>query len=82
VLVTVGLAVGLAPVVAARFAPLHAYTSVPVPPVPLPVSVSVPPLQIGPLLVGAAVGAASTVADVVYTVAGLQPEPVLLTVTE
>jgi hypothetical protein len=82
VLVTVGVAVGLAPVVAARFAPLHAYKTVPVPPVPPPVRVRVPPLHIGPLLVGAAVGTASTVTVVVYTVAGVQYEPGLVTVTE
>lgn len=64
-LVTVGVAVGLAAVVDVKLGPLHAYTSVPVPPVALAVSVTVPPLHIGPLLVGAAVGTAFTVAIVV-----------------
>ncbi len=39
----------------------------------LAVSVTVPPLQIGPLFVGAAVGVVLTVTDVVYTVDGAQP---------
>lgn len=55
-LVTVGVAVGLAAVVEAKLAPLHAYTSVPVPPVPFAVSVTVPPLHNGLLFVGAAAG--------------------------
>ena len=54
----------------------------PVPPLPPAVSVTVPPLQIGPLFVGDAVGTASTVTVVVYTVTGLQPLPVLVTVSE
>lgn len=82
VLVTVGVAVGLAAVADDKFGPLHAYTVVPVPPVAFAVSVTAPPLHIGPLLVGAAVGAASTVTVVVYTVPGLQPKPWLVTVTE
>jgi hypothetical protein len=82
VLVTVGVAVGLAAVVDDRLAPLHTYTNRPVPPVPFEERFTVLPLQMGPLLVGAAVGTAPTVTVVVYTVAGVQPEPVLLTVTE
>jgi hypothetical protein len=65
VLVTVGVAVGLAAVVEDKLAPLHAYINVPVPPVPLDVNVSEPPLHIGPLFVGAAAGTASTVAVIV-----------------
>ena len=41
-----------------------------------------PPLQIGPSFVGEAVGTALTVTAVVYTVAGLQPLPLVLTVNE
>ena len=45
--------------------------------------VTVPPLQIGPLLVAPVeVGAVFTVTVVVYTVDGLQPLPVLLSVSE
>ena len=54
------------------------------PPDGLAVSVTDTPLQIGPLLVGAAIGVGLTVTDVVYTVAGEQPGCVLpsLTVSE
>ena len=46
-------------------------------------NVTVPPLQIGPLLVAPVeVGAVFTVTVVVYTVDGLQPLPVLLSVSE
>jgi hypothetical protein len=55
---------------------------VPVPPVAFAANVAVPPVHIGPPLVGAAMGTAFTVTVVVYTVPELQPEPVLLTVTE
>ena len=69
--VTLGVAVGFATVVDDKDGPLHAYVAV-LPP-GLAVSVTVPPLQIGPLLVGAAVGVAFTVTEVVYTVAGEHP---------
>ena len=48
------------------------------------VNVTVPPLQIGPLLDGAAVGVALTVTEVVYTVAGEHPASAVpsLTVSE
>jgi hypothetical protein len=39
----------------------------------LAVNVTVPPLHIGPLFVGAAVGVLFTVTEVVYIVDGLQP---------
>jgi hypothetical protein len=54
------------------------------PPAPFAVKVTVPPLQIGPLFVGAAVGVALTVTDVVYTVDGAQPASLVpsLTVSE
>jgi hypothetical protein len=80
--VTEGVAVGLAVVVLARAAPLQ--LNVLAPPVGLAVSVTVPPLQIGLLLVGAAVGVLFTVTEVVYIVAGLQPLSVVpsLTVSE
>jgi hypothetical protein len=61
----------LATVVDDNDGPLHAYVAV-LPP-GLAVNVTVPPLQIGPLFVGAAVGVVLTVTDVVYTVAGAQP---------
>ena len=45
--------------------------------------VTLPPLHIGPLLVAPVeVGAVFTVTVVVYTVDGLQPLPVLLSVNE
>ena len=69
--VTVGVAVGLATVVDDNDGPLHEYVVV-LPP-GLAVNVTVPPLQIGPLFVGAAVGVVFTVTEVVYTVAGAQP---------
>jgi hypothetical protein len=71
VLVTVGVAVGLASVEEERFGPLHEYTVV-LPP-GFAVSVTVPPSHIGPLFVGAAVGVALTVTVVVYIVVGAQP---------
>jgi hypothetical protein len=70
-LVTVGVAVGLATEVDERPGPLQLY--VVAPPAGFAVSVAVPPLHIGPLFVGAAVGVVLTVTDVVYTVDGLQP---------
>ena len=70
-LVIVGVAVGLAAVAEDRLGPLHEYMVAP--PAGVAVSVTVPPLQMGPLLVGAAVGVAFTVTLVVYTVAGAQP---------
>ena len=46
-------------------------------------SVAVPPTQIGLVFVAPVdVGTACTVTEVVYTVAGLQPLPVLLTTKE
>ena len=51
--------------------PLQLYTVAP--PVAFALRFTVPPEHIGPLLVGAAVGVAFTVTDVVYTVDGLQP---------
>ena len=46
-------------------------------------NVTVPPLHIGPLLVAPVeVGTVFTVTVVVYTVDGLQPLPVLLSVSE
>ena len=80
--VVVGVAVGLATVAEDKSGPDQLYTEAP--PAGLAVSVTVPPLHIGPLLVGAAVGVEFTVTDVVYTVDGLQPEWPLpsLTVSE
>jgi hypothetical protein len=69
--VTVGVAVGLASVVEESAGPLHEYTLAP--PEPFDVNVTVPPTQIGPLLVGAAIGVLLTVTEVVYTVVGAQP---------
>lgn len=49
----------------------------------LAVSVAVPPTHIGPLLVAPVEeGVGLTVTEVVYTVAGEQPEPLLLTESE
>ena len=49
----------------------------------LAVSVAVPPTHIGPLLVAPVEeGVGLTVAEVVYTVAGEQPDPVLPTESE
>ena len=46
-------------------------------------SVTLPPTHIGPVLVAPLdVGAGFTVTEVVYTVAGLQPLPELLTISE
>jgi hypothetical protein len=58
VAVAVGVAVGFATVAEDRFDPLHVYLVV-LPP-GFAVSVTVPLLQIGPLLVGPAVGVAFT----------------------
>jgi hypothetical protein len=63
VLVTVGVAVGLAAVDEDRLGPLHAYVFA-LPP-GFAVSATVPPLHIGLLFVGAAVGVEFTVTDVV-----------------
>jgi hypothetical protein len=63
VLVTVGVADGLASVDEDRFGPLHEYVFAPPP--GLAVSATVPPLQIGLLLVGVATGTALTVTVVV-----------------
>ena len=62
--------------------PLQLYALAP--PLPLAVSTDVPPLQIVPLLVGAATGVAFTVTVVVYIVDGAQPLSVVpsLTVSE
>ena len=80
-LVTVGVAVGLASVVDDKDGPLHAYTVAVAD--GLVVRVTVPPTHIGPLFVGAAVGVGLTLTSVVYIVAGLQPDPApLLTVSE
>ena len=81
-MVAVGVAGGFATVVEDRSGPAQVNTVAP--PAGLAVSVAVPPLHIGPLLVGAAVGVGFTVTDVVYTVDGLQPEWPLpsLTVSE
>ena len=62
-MVTVGVAVGFCTVVDDRPAPLQVY--VVGEPVGFAVSVTVPPLHIGPLLVGAALEAAFTTAVVV-----------------
>jgi hypothetical protein len=62
-LVTVGVAVGLATTVEDRLGPLQEYVFA-LPP-GLAVSATVPPLHIGLLFVGAAVGAEFTVTDVV-----------------
>jgi hypothetical protein len=66
-----GVAVGLAAVVLTKEEPLQLYVLAP--PDGLAVRVTDTPLQIGPLLVGAAIGVALTVTDVVYTVDGEQP---------
>jgi hypothetical protein len=62
-LVTVGVAVGLATTAEDRPGPLQ--ENVAAPPDPLAVRVTVPPLHIGLLLEGAAVGVEFTVTDVV-----------------
>jgi hypothetical protein len=61
--VTVGVAVGLATVVDDNDGPLQEYTLAP--PNGLAVRVTVPPTQIGPLLVGVAAGDGLTVTLVV-----------------
>lgn len=78
-MVTVGVAVGFCAVELKPPAADHVHE---VAPVEFAFSVAVPPLHIGPLLVGAAVGTELTVTTVVYIVDGLQPEPVALTVNE
>ena len=81
VLVTVGVAVGFCAVVEDKLGPLQVYDVAP--PAGLAVRFTMPPLQIGPLFVGEAVGLALTVTVVVYLVAGLQPgAPPPLTVNE
>jgi hypothetical protein len=62
-LVTVGVAVGLATTAEDRPGPLHEYVFV-LPP-GLAVSATIPPLHIGLLFAGAAVGVEFTVTDVV-----------------
>ena len=81
-LVTVGVAVGAATTDDDKDEPLQLYVDAP--PAPFAVSVTVPPLQIGPLFVGAAVGVTLTDTDVVYTVDGAQPASLVpsLTVSE
>ena len=80
-LVTVGVAVGFCAVVELRLLPLH--TNEVAPPAEFAVKLTVPPLQIGPSLDGAAVGVGLTVTVVVYTVTGAQPDALmLLTVSE
>lgn len=59
---TVGVAVGLAAVVEDNPAPLQVYVVAPLE--GLAFNVTVPPLQIGPLLVGLALGTALTVTGV------------------
>jgi uncharacterized membrane protein YjjB (DUF3815 family) len=54
----------------------------PVPPVAFAVSVDVPPRQIVPLFVGAAVGTGLTLTLVVYFVPELQPDAAFVTVKE
>jgi hypothetical protein len=62
-LVIVGVAVGLATTAEDRSGPLHEYVFA-LPP-GFAVSATVPPLHIGPLFVGVAVGVEFTVTDVV-----------------
>lgn len=80
--VTVGTAEGLATVVEDKPMPLQVYMIVPVPPLADDVRFTVPPRHIGPSLLTVVVGIAFTVTEVVYCVPELQPEPVLLTVSE
>jgi hypothetical protein len=79
---TPGVALVIAEVLLPSELPLQLYALAP--PEPLAVSTEVPPLQIVPLLVGAATGVAFTVTVVVYIVDGEQPLSVVpsLTVTE
>jgi hypothetical protein len=81
-LVTVGVAVGLATTAEDRLGPLHEYVFA-LPP-GFAVSATVPPLHIGLLLAGAAVGVGLTVTVVVYMVDGAQPDAAepLVTVRE
>ena len=80
--VAVGVPVGLATDDEDKPVPLQAYRIVPVPPVADEVRLTFPPRHIGPSLPAVAVGTALTDTDVVYTVPELQPDPVLLTVSE
>jgi len=66
-------------VVDANDAPLHVNTLAAF--AGFAVSVTVPPLQMYPLLVGAADGVGLTVTCVVYTVEGLHPDPAVPLVT-
>lgn len=79
--VDVGTAEGLAEVVDTKPWPFQVYMIVPVPPLADEVRSTVPPRHIGELFVGEAVGTASTVTVVVYTVLGLQPGKPLPLVT-
>jgi hypothetical protein len=80
--VTVGVAVGFCKADAKDAGPLHEYVFAP--PDGLALKATVPPIQIYPLLDGAAIGVDLTVTLVVYMVAGAQPGWVLpsLTVSE
>lgn len=75
--------IGVAAVVAeeapSRLVPLQLNTVAP--PEGLASSVTVPPSQMWPLFVGDATGVLCTETEVVYTVAGAQPEPVVPLVT-
>ena len=62
-----------------RLDPLHEYAVAPF--AGFAFSVTVPPLHIDPLLLGAAVGALFTVTVVVYTVVGAQPERLVPSLT-
>ena len=75
----VGVAVGCSALTDDKLVPLQLYTLVFAP--GLAVRVTAPPLQIYPLLVGAADGVAFTVTDVVYIVDGLQPASAVPSVT-
>ncbi len=67
----VGVALGVAEVAPVSAEPDH--EKVFAPPEALALKVTVPPIHIGPVLVGAAAGVLCTETDVVYTVEGLQP---------
>jgi len=77
-----GVPVGLAADDEDKPVPLHAYKIVPVPPLADEVRFTFPPRHIGPSLPIVVVGTEFTDTDVVYTVPELQPDPVLLTVSE
>ena len=70
-LVKVGVATGVAPLVTGRPAPLQVNEVAP--PEGLAKRFTVPPTHIGPSFVGEAVGAACTLTVVVYIVAGEHP---------